>query len=95
MALHVFVDADDAYLAWTASCEAGYVLNTTRVPSASYLVLHRSNCWSIRNLTGNRRSWTTAYAKVCAEQRREIEHWLATNISNGSLHECALLHRLT
>jgi hypothetical protein len=39
-----FVDDDPDYLRWLTHHSSAFVLNTTRRPSAAYLMLHRANC---------------------------------------------------
>jgi hypothetical protein len=38
-----FVDDDPAYLSWLAAHPDSFVINTTRMPSAAYLMLHRAS----------------------------------------------------
>jgi hypothetical protein len=37
-----FVDDDSGYLRWLTGHPTAFVLNTTRTPSAAYLMLHRA-----------------------------------------------------
>jgi hypothetical protein len=40
------------------------VLNTTRRPSAAYLMLHRANCWTITRLHPQATTFTSDYSKL-------------------------------
>ena len=72
--MQVFIDNDEGYLAWLASNPDGWVINSHRKPSPSYLRLHRSP----RPLTGgvpaNGRSWTNGYRKTCGTEA-ELRAW--------------------
>ena len=51
---------------------AAFVLNTTRTPSAAYLMLHRANCWTITRLQPRATTFTGDYSKLCGG-RDELE----------------------
>lgn len=70
--MQYFVDDDQGYLGWIATHPAGYVLNTTRSPSAAYLMLHRANCWTISRLQPRAMTFTGDYSKLCGN-RGELE----------------------
>lgn len=72
-----FVDDDASYLSWIADHAGSFVLNTTRSPSASYLMLHRANCWTITRLQPTATTFTGDYSKVCGE-RSELEAYAQT-----------------
>jgi hypothetical protein len=42
-----FVDDDSGYVRWLGVNHDGFVLNTARTPSSSYLVLHGASCHTI------------------------------------------------
>ena len=71
----VFIDDDDGYLAWLYDHARGYVLNAARKPTASYLMLHRSDCSTIGNVPANGLAWTSALLKACSDDRLMIEQW--------------------
>ena len=75
--VEVFVDDDRAYELWLIRNRSGWVINTTRVPSANYLILHTANCASISGRPANGERWTTDYAKVCAPTRKALSEWAA------------------
>lgn len=82
-----FVGPEAEYLAWLRAHPRGYVVNTYRTPSASYLKLHRATCWTI---DGTREANYTSgdYSKVCAETVTELEDW-ARRTLGGSLDACS------
>jgi hypothetical protein len=85
--LAVFSDDEDGYLAWLAEHPDGYVLNSYRNPSASYLKLHRAACGRIQGAPPRGTTWTRPYIKVCADSRPVVEAWaLATTA--GSVSPC-------
>jgi predicted dithiol-disulfide oxidoreductase (DUF899 family) len=67
-----FVDDDPGYLRWLTHHPAAFVLNTTRTPSAAYLMLHRANCWTITRLQRRATTFTGDYSKLCGG-RGELE----------------------
>lgn len=60
-----FVDNDAGYLDWLAGHPGGFVINTSRRPSAAYLMLHRANCWTITRLQPKATTFTGDYTKLC------------------------------
>lgn len=82
----VFEDDDAGYMAWTRANRRGYVVNTSRPPSASYLMLHWADC---RDISGHWDAWTSGdYLKACALAVRDLEHWALVE-AGGELHKCA------
>ena len=86
-----FIDNDEDYLQWVKTHFNGYVVNSYRNPTPSYLILHCATCGSIssekiRNYT------TTSYIKTCSEDRAELEDW-ARNTVDGQLSECSICLR--
>ena len=63
-----FAGDDVSYLGWIADHTGSFVLSTTRSPSASYLMLHRANCWTITRLQPTATTFTGDYSKVCGER---------------------------
>jgi hypothetical protein len=47
--LVAFEDNDEDYLFWTSNNSSGYVVNCHRRPTPDYLILHRADCYTIRN----------------------------------------------
>jgi hypothetical protein len=81
-----FRDGEDGYLRWVERYPDGFVINCSRTPSPSYLMLHRASCRSIS--TPQRTNYTTSqYIKVCALDRRELELW-ATRDIGGPVTPC-------
>jgi hypothetical protein len=71
-AVQHFVDDDPGYLRWLTGHFAAFVLNTTRRPSAAYLMLHRASCWTITRLQPRAATFTGDYSKLCGG-RDELE----------------------
>lgn len=69
-----FVDDDHGYLNWLDHHPDGFVINTNRTPSASYLALHRASCGTITGTLARGKAFTGEYAKVCGE-RAELENF--------------------
>ena len=76
MAAISFVDQETEFRDWRKDNPNGYILNTTRVPSDKYLILHTARCWSISGEPARGRYWIKDYSKVCAPDRREIDEWV-------------------
>ena len=71
-----FEDADRSYLAWLKQHPSGYVLNVLRTHASSGAMLHRSECFTIRNEAFRRAGWTTGfYVKVCSPSREALRNW--------------------
>ena len=83
-----FRDDDPGYLAWVAAhTHDGYVVNTTRSHSASYLKLHRAHCRHVSVLQSGHAKWTTGeYVKICSASREALERW-ARDVAGGRLQE--------
>jgi len=78
--VEVFVDDDRAYELWLIRNRSGWVINTTREPSASYLILHTASCTSISGRPARGERWTADYAKVCGPTRKALSGWAAAQI---------------
>ena len=87
MGVAYFADDDAGYQHWIGTHPTGWVLNTTRPPSASYLLLHHASCWTISGRPARGRSWTKDYVKVCSETRPECESW-ARSQTGGEPRAC-------
>jgi hypothetical protein len=85
-AMQTFKDNDVGYLEWVQQHPHGFVINTTRSPSPTYLVLHQARCFHITKKTAGHR-WTTDYIKVCAEQTNLLEDWVREHIG-GTIRRC-------
>jgi hypothetical protein len=75
-----FIDDDDGYLAWIASEPGGYVLNSHRHPTASYLMLHRSSCRTISGRPTTGSAWTKDYVKHCSSSADELDAWASATV---------------
>jgi hypothetical protein len=90
--MHSFRDDDAGYLAWVENHPEGFVVNADRSPRAEELVLHKANCFSIRNPKKPAGAWThRAYIKVCSEVPAELERW-ARDETGGTLRPCGQCH---
>ena len=92
--VEVFVDNDSSYEAWLRANPAGYVLNTYRAPSASYLKLHRATCGTISGAPARGSTWTKDYIKTCSPVVAELAG-LARTSTGGELDPCGFCHPRT
>lgn len=87
-----FIDDDDGYTRWLAEHSDEFVLNTGRVPTPTYLVLHRASCLTISRLQGGATRWTHDYIKFCGH-RAELEA-LARREFGGEPRNCGICAQL-
>lgn len=81
-AVTLFESDDEAYIRWSARHAGGYVINTYRPPSATYLYLHQAGCFHITvpDASYTSQSWTgNEYMKACAMRRLDLEEWARQN----------------
>jgi len=81
-----FLDDDSGYLQWLATHRDGFVINTYRKPTGTYLVLHRATCRTISGTPAVGSRWTVDYAKFCGG-RSELEAF-ARNEVGGEPRIC-------
>jgi len=82
MALEVFDKKDDPYLKWMKDNPSGYVINTNRFKSSTYVTLHQSGCYTIsKYIKGQSKGGYTArdYIKVCSNNPQELFDWALKN----------------
>ena len=75
----VFDSNDDAYQAWLVAHPRGYVLNVRRNLAPSYMVLHRTSCYTIRNYHERSKPGgftERGYIKVCADELADLRAWV-------------------
>jgi len=83
--LVLFRDDDNGFSSWLDDHPDGYFINTQRIPSSTYLVLHRSSCPHFsRNPEVH---WTKDYVKVCSAEHRYLEEW-ADSALGGEVTLC-------
>jgi hypothetical protein len=82
----MFRDDDRGYLAWLASNEGEFVLNTYRIPRPDHLRLHAATCRSISGTPANGKHWTHTYVKHYGP-RKELETF-ARQVVGGDMWEC-------
>ena len=80
-----FVDDDEGYLQWVHENPVGYVVNSNRKPTSSYVILHRADCRHINS--PNRSNWTNDYIKTCSLDVAVLEAW-AHSTTGGPLTPC-------
>lgn len=87
----IVFDSDDAgYLEWARKNSFGYVINTTRPPSASYLVLHEAGCYhiTVEDHRMHGQPWTgNDQMKVCSRSKHSLREW-AQKTLGGELERC-------
>jgi hypothetical protein len=73
-----FVDDEAAYLSWIAAHPTSFVLNTSRRPSLSLLVLHKADCFTVGLRRGLAHGTLTQqlYRKICAENIDDLRLWV-------------------
>lgn len=79
MAIETF-ETDGQYLDWREDHLDGFVLNTTRTASPSYMVLHRASCTHISDpLHESAPGGFTerAYIKIGADDIESLRDWVA------------------
>lgn len=82
----IFEDDDAGHVAWTRAHRRGFVVNTSRPPSASYLMLHWADC---RDISGRSEAWISGgYLKACGPAVSDLAQWASTE-TGGELTRCA------
>ena len=70
-----FIDDDEGFYQWLDTHQHGYVLNTNRSGTASYLVLHRATCGHLRRRDAREVHKTRQYIKICSTDRTDLQRW--------------------
>jgi hypothetical protein len=83
-----FRDDDTGYFAWLDANPAGFVVNSYREPTPSYLVLHRTTCGKARQQNPT----STDYSKYGAMTLQEAQDY-AVEVG-GELHACQICNPL-
>jgi hypothetical protein len=73
VSVEVFEDNDAGYREWLYAHLSGYVVNAQRGSNPGEPILHRATCDTITPTPD--RGFTTAYVKVCADKRWELDAW--------------------
>jgi hypothetical protein len=73
-------DSDALYQGWLAENPRGYVVNSHRPPTATYVVLHRASCHTISGIPASGCSWTNQYLKVGATTKADALEWCRTSV---------------
>lgn len=80
-----FQDDDDGLFDWVEAHPNGYLINTHRNPTPSFLVLHHSQCRHVDGTQGVDR--TKNRVKVCSDDRTALEEW-ALDTVGGDVTLC-------
>jgi 5-methylcytosine-specific restriction endonuclease McrA len=94
----IFKDDEGSYNSWRNKHLDGFVLNTTRNKSISYLVLHRSGCQKISKPAPGMASnpfTGRGYIKICADSIRALERWIQEIGGRGFTKECKRCMRIS
>jgi hypothetical protein len=94
----LFDDNDHSYQRWLVANPHGYVINTRRRLSPSYMVLHRASCSSIRKYSSVALPGALterSYVKVCAAGVADLRNWLRQHgrTDGAPSKECGLCAR--
>jgi hypothetical protein len=94
MPIKEFAGNDRSYLDWLARCPSGYVINTDKKKSPTYMILHRANCIKIGRYLGKGEPGgftERKYVKVFGDTIQELSAWVRANgRSDGSFSKkCA------
>lgn len=71
----VFSNDDAGYLDWCAAHPNGYIVNSGNPPNSTYLQMHRTGCYHMRNLYGNAEHHTGGYQKTCFDTLADADNW--------------------
>ena len=74
----VFDGNDSLYQKWLIAHPDGYVLNSRRSITPSYLVLHRANCTFIKQHSSDARDGAfteRGYIKICSDDLSSLRAW--------------------
>jgi len=84
-----FRDDDAGYISWIHTHPDGFVVNTTRGHSRTYLKLHRASCKFVSVLQPGYSTWTTGeYIKVCSTYRATLESWARETVGSILQDRC-------
>lgn len=90
----IFDGNDEAYQAWIAANPDGWILNTRRNLTPSYMVLHSAQCSSIHNYNDMAQPGgftERSFVKVCSTEIEDLRSWVRNHgRSDGSFsNECS------
>ena len=74
-----FIEDEERYLQWVINNLSGYVINTTRSMSPKYMVLHKADCYSIREPAKSAKpgGFTERnYIKICSVDIESLRKWV-------------------
>jgi hypothetical protein len=93
MATTVFDNHDAPYLQWLHDHPAGFVVNTTRRYNPSYMVLHKTSCYSISRTTDqmDENPFTgRGYVKICSIDQDGLLVWIRQQGGTGFTKRCSI-----
>ena len=82
-----FVDRDKQYKDWIKNNPDGFVVNSYKEPSSTYLIIHKASCYTITELKGTAKSFTEKYSKTCSNKLDELDNWVKNDIG-GEFCRC-------
>lgn len=83
----IFKNDDAGYERWLEAHPQGFVVNSRRRPTPSYLKLHSARCKAISRLQPQATTWTSGdYIKVCSAGVEGLREWARTS-TGGSLDD--------
>lgn len=80
--LRGFKDDEKSYLLWLDANRLGWVINTRRLPTPKYMVLHRATCKKIGDYGEMSKPGgftERSYTKICATNLEELREWVTKN----------------
>lgn len=92
MALVIFKNQEKQYFDWIGRHREGYVLNTTRNPSPSYMVLHRATCATVERYLGKAKQGAFTerqFIKVCSTSPSALRRWARANGAADFSAQCS------
>lgn len=91
MSVETFDRQDREYVAWRdAHIEDGFIINSLRPPTSSYIRLHRASCRVLQGAPANGVNWTNHYIKTVSTRREDLEAWVAATFPGGAIWECGM-----
>lgn len=78
MSVQIFIDDDQGFGQWRDAHGNGYIVNAHPRPKASYLMLHRADCWHLSS--PDELSWTDKYIKICSNDVGELIRWAEESV---------------
>ena len=84
----LFRNDEAGYLAWIASHQSGWVVNTDRTPKATYLQLHKASCPTISEERTAGAYTERGYVKFCATRRGDLNRFFESKLAATPRWNC-------